>query len=790
MKEQKNYSKCGDCQRGYYWCITGVWLSESGRIKTQYLAIGRYPKRTMDEEVKKWTCEYCTFENWPQAIKCTLCRGMKPPRLIPDGILNNRDEESVQLSELIVTNNIGIGDGGGGGGGGSGGRDTGGGKNNDNLNFTNSSEISVLPGDGTIADNAYTKWSCHRCTYLNWPRANRCTQCRMARVRTSPINTLGSICESSWPTKDYSGAYNEAGPPLRNSPNSPEPPARDSGLSDQVRTLTNKWVCSACTYENWPKSLRCVLCQTFRHRHNDSSSPTARSISPECEENRRNGSSKRSPVIDQPQEAPILNSCAASTSASAGNNYEQEMRLKQLRNCMREADWSWLNACLGVVNGDPNPVEVYLSSGGDPSRQLTQSEVNLLSRPRAFDVGHTLVHLAIRSHREDLLALLLTSVDASCGVHKRMPSQVSPDLANDIKRHLVASLRKRKGDFPCHFFSEIATFALPSEIEDLPQVIQEQLFDELQDRDVQKELEEESPVINWSLELTERLGSRLYALWNRTAGDCLLDSVLQATWGIFDRDNILRRALSDSLHDAASVFYPRWKEYETMQARLMHYTIDESQCQRDWAFLLSLASQPGASLEQMHIFTLAHILRRPIIVYGVKYVKSFRGEAIGFARFEGVYLPLLWEQSLCWKSPIALGYTRGHFSALIPMEPETNDNLGAGADIRNTDELKLTFLPLTANDGKLLPVPFLSNAEVGHEERILRQWLDCCIMEGGILVAQQRIQRRPLLVAQMVEEWLNYYRCVNHYVPRSARPVVNRGGGPAGYASDGDSDDE
>ena len=61
------------------------------------------------------------------------------------------------------------------------------------------------------------------------------------------------------------------------------------------------------------------------------------------------------------------------------------------------------------------------------------------------------------------------------------------------------------------------------------------------------ELEDEEPVINWSLELTERLGSRLYALWNRTAGDCLLDSVLQASWGVMDRDNTLRRCLADSL---------------------------------------------------------------------------------------------------------------------------------------------------------------------------------------------------------------------------------------------------
>lgn len=84
-------------------------------------------------------------------------------------------------------------------------------------------------------------------------------------------------------------------------------------------------------------------------------------------------------------------------------------------------------------------------------------------------------------------------------------------------------------------------------------------------------------------------------------------------------------------------FYSRWKEYEMMQAALLHFTLQETQWEEDWATLLSLASQPGSSLEQLHIFALAHILRRPIVVYGVKYVKSFRGEDIGYARFEGMY---------------------------------------------------------------------------------------------------------------------------------------------------------
>lgn len=439
------------------------------------------------------------------------------------------------------------------------------------------------------------------------------------------------------------------------------------------------------------------------------------------------------------------------------NNYETERLLRQLRRRLREADWAWLNACNGVVEGNYEPVEAYLSAGGDPMRQLTSADVKLLSRSSAFDEGHTLVHLAIRFGREDLLATILSRMDGGGTGVKRVPSYVAPDLANDIRRHLSASIRQRKGPIPCYFVSEFVTFSLPAEIEDLPVSVQEQLFEELLDRDAQKQLEEDAPIINWSLEITDRLGARLYALWNRTAGDCLLDSILQSTWGVFDRENVLRRALSDSLSEASHLFYPRWKEYERWQARLLDYYVPEGQVLEEWAELICLASQPGAALEQLHIFVLAHILRRPIVVYGVKCVKSFRGEDLGYARFEGVYLPLLWEPTFCCKSPIALGYTRGHFSALVPMEPDTPDNLGAGA-ILDAGESQVVFLPLMTHDAKLLPVHFITQAEVGCEESLLRQWLEVCVSEGGVLVAQQRLTKKPLAVAQMTEEWLNHYR--------------------------------
>lgn len=47
---------------------------------------------------------------------------------------------------------------------------------------------------------------------------------------------------------------------------------------------------------------------------------------------------------------------------------------------------------------------------------------------------------------------------------------------------------------------------------------------------------------------------------------------------------------------------------------------------------------------------------------------------------------------------------------------------------------------------------------MGCEETMMRQWLDVCVTESGLMVAQQKLHKRPLLVAQMLEEWLNHYR--------------------------------
>lgn len=715
----------------------------------------------------KWICEYCTYENYPQSLKCTMCKGQKP--------LLNEDIFRLSPTQQLNTTK----------------------RSTSNL-ASGPSKTSSSYDDSINGGNQ--KWICNVCTYHNLLQSRRCLQCNSKWEGDTFIKTFTQKSQSqkvSSPkvTSQYESLSDQLnamnifrssgdddtfdlfspnnGCDRRKRNNSPANIDTSSGdqaidrsidchsgissddvktqsptsvsplnTSSRIATSTGKWFCSVCTYENWPKSLKCSMCLHSRENNSGRTSQASARHSPDHDENVASNivvNNKRNQQHVREQE-PMNNH----------DVYQQERYMRQLR---RQPDWQWLNACIGIAENNVGAVETYLGCGGDPSRALTPAEVSLLNYNNiAFDVGHTLIHLAIRFHRDEMLPMLLAQISGSGPGIKRVPSYVAPDLASDIRRHFALSLCIRKVAFNCQYVNEHATFSLPADIEELPLALQEQLYEELLDRDAQKQLEMPPPALNWSLEITDRLGSRLMVLWNRSAGDCLLDSAMQATWGVFDRDNTLRRALADSLHQCGHFFYPRWKENEIFQAALLHYTVSETQLEEDWSTLLSLASHPGSSLEQLHIFTLAHILRRPIIVYGVKYVKSFRGEDIGYARFEGVYLPLLWEQGFCLSSPIALGYTRGHFSALVPTEPYSR------IDAARDDREDITFLPLMDCEMKLLPIHFLNNNEIGREETIMRQWLNVCETEGGLLVAQQKLHKRPLLVAQMLEEWLNHYR--------------------------------
>lgn len=52
-------------------------------------------------EPTKWVCEYCTYENFTAALKCTMCRGFKP--LLNEDIYRLRDESPTSRDDVLRT---------------------------------------------------------------------------------------------------------------------------------------------------------------------------------------------------------------------------------------------------------------------------------------------------------------------------------------------------------------------------------------------------------------------------------------------------------------------------------------------------------------------------------------------------------------------------------------------------------------------------------------------------------------------------------------------------------------
>lgn len=69
-----------------------------------------------------------------------------------------------------------------------------------------------------------------------------------------------------------------------------------------------------------------------------------------------------------------------------------------------------------------------------------------------------------------------------------------------------------------------------------------------------------------------------------------------------------------------------------------------------------------------------------------------------------------------------MGYTRGHFSALVPMEPY------ARIDLRRDEPEDVTYLPLMDCESKILPIHFLTQSEVCMLFFAFERWIKCLLI--------------------------------------------------------------
>ncbi|XP_076076930.1 uncharacterized protein LOC143047640 [Mytilus galloprovincialis] len=240
------------------------------------------------------------------------------------------------------------------------------------------------------------------------------------------------------------------------------------------------------------------------------------------------------------------------------------------------------------------------------------------------------------------------------------------------------------------------------------------------DTDIRQELQD-NKVINWC-----RSAKTLYPLKTKGDGNCLLHAVSMCLWGLEDDNLLLRRLLYVSLVQDSSTqknFQRRWllRQRRMNQERPFGFNaqLDKNEWEREWETITNAAIDqqnreaflPYDTLEAVHLYVLANILRRPIIVLASKNVRSVYGNSVQECNISGIYLPLEWKENEIYPSPILIGYSMNHFVPLVTKQSLGRDNDG---------EL---VVPLVLSDQTPLFVQFLLPEEEPLVQDLLKMYL-------------------------------------------------------------------
>lgn len=122
-------------------------------------------------------------------------------------------------------------------------------------------------------------------------------------------------------------------------------------------------------------------------------------------------------------------------------------------------------------------------------------------------------------------------------------------------------------------------------------------------------------------------------------------------------------------------------------------------------------------MEEIHVFALAHVIRRPIIVLADKFLRNMDGEPLAPIYFGGIYLPLEVSPSFCYKSPLILAYDSSHFSPLVAKKDPEVAEKQKSSRFRHLQSKQDTVIPLVTPTGSLLPFLFAYDPEGDFPEK-------------------------------------------------------------------------
>lgn len=222
-------------------------------------------------------------------------------------------------------------------------------------------------------------------------------------------------------------------------------------------------------------------------------------------------------------------------------------------------------------------------------------------------------------------------------------------------------------------------------------------FDDLIDMQTLERLEHFHHLNWWAIKEPK---NRLYPIVTRGDGNCLLHAASLGIYGVHDKELTLRGSVHRLLPQLPSL-RRRWQHEMELRFKEFGFDIELTgeQWSSEWDDILKMSSPAPLSkppesttppetsvdsdyysmdnlnkvkyrsLEDFHVYVLANVLHRPIIVIAMSHLYSQDNQdLLAPVYFGGVYLPLEREPQLCFKTPLILAYDSSHFCPLLPME--------------------------------------------------------------------------------------------------------------------------
>lgn len=385
--------------------------------------------------------------------------------------------------------------------------------------------------------------------------------------------------------------------------------------------------------------------------------------------------------------------------------------------------WSRQPTANSVIPGMPKsqsyPVHVPVTTSQPKPAQLNRKEDSSLGKG-GFSTNDTVSSLnkenrppsqAVPKASSEKLSTPIQNSSSLVGsaspkILKRGISKISQNasLVDEERKNVLHDIKE-----DCHDNMYTQTFVLP-DITGYSEDFREFLERDLIEMSTLVSLEQAGR-LNWWAELG--ICQRLLPMATTGDGNCLLHAASLAMWGIHDRQLLLRQALYNTLTEKyyRQALYRRWRLQQTQTNKQAGLIFSEEEWKKEWDNVLKLASTaprvlPGVaqrnssccdiantqasvrsskekdekdedpmmssvvyeSLEEFHVFVLAHVIQRPIIVVADTILRDAGGEAMAPIPFGGIYLPLECDSSHCYRTPLLLTYDAAHFSALVPME--------------------------------------------------------------------------------------------------------------------------